>query len=196
MPSSVSYEAMYDSREGGMETRDFDKFVASQQDADTETDWEGVRDEWLRDLDSLYVKVREFLREYVADGSISYSFAAIQLAEENIGTYSAMKMDIKIGKQRVSLVPVGTLLIGSKGRVDAVGSAGRALILLVNQKARSAADLIKVTVNIRGSAPPSPPRQRQPISWAWKIATNAPHRKFVDLEKEAFLTLLMEIANA
>src|SRR5579863_7246613 len=139
---------MYDGREGSMETRDFDKFVASQQGGDVETDWEGVRDEWLRDLESLHHRVSDFLREYVADGSISYSFTEIQLTEENIGTYSAKRMDIRIGKQRVSLVPVGTLLVGSKGRVDAVGSAGRALILLVDQKARSAADLIKVTVSM------------------------------------------------
>ena len=179
-----------------METNDFDKFVARQQETDVDIDWAGMRDEWLRNLGSLYEQVRKFLQDYIKDGSISYAFTEVDLTEENIGSYSAKKMDIRIGRQRVSLVPVGTLLIGSKGRVDVVGSAGRALILLVNRSVRSAADLIKVTVSIGGSAPPRPPAPVRPISWTWKIVTNAPQRQFVDLEKEAFLRLLMEIANA
>lgn len=180
-----------------METEDFAKFVASQQETDVDTgmNWAGLRDEWLTNLDSLHQKIIEFLREYIP-GSISYSFTEIELNEPNIGKYSAKRMDIKIGRQRVSLVPVGTLLIGCKGRVDVEGSAGRGQILLVDARARSAADLIKVTVSIKGSVPPSPAPPKGPISWAWKIVTNTAQKRFVDLNKDSFFALLMEIANA
>jgi hypothetical protein len=180
-----------------MTTEDFAKFVASQQetDADTEMYWAGVRDEWLAKLDSLHGKIIEFLREYIP-GSISYGFTEIELNEPNIGRYLAKRMDIKIGRQRVSLVPVGTIIIGCKGRVDVEGSAGRAQILLVDGRARSAADLIKVTVNTKGSVPPPPPAQKGPISWTWKIVTNTAQKGFVDLDRDSFFALLMEIANA
>lgn len=177
-----------------MRTESFEKFVASQQETDVDTiDWERMRDEWLSDLDTLYRQIPGFLREYTKAGSISYKFAQIELTEENIGKYSARRMDIKIGRQLVSLVPVGTLLIGSKGRVDAVGSGGRAQILLVDKRARSAADLVKVTVSMKDALPPS---RKGPIFWAWKIVTDAAPKRFVDLDKDTFLALLMKIANA
>ena len=127
--------SMYHDDEGCMQNKDFDKFVARQQGTslDTNIDWAGMRDEWLRNLDSLYREIVGFLREYIDAGSISYSFSDRKLIEENIGEYLAKRMAIKIGRQRVSLVPVGTLLIACKGRVDVVGSAGRAQLLLLGR---------------------------------------------------------------
>ena len=189
---------MYHSHGGSMGTEDFTKFVESQQetDADTKIDWAGIRDEWLKNLDSLHKKIVGFLQAYIERGSISYDFAEIELTEPNIGKYPARRMDIKIGRQHVSLVPVGTLLIGCKGRVDAEGAAGRAQILLVDERARSTADLFKVTVSMKGSVPPAPSAQKAPTSWAWRILTNAAPRRFVHLRGEVFFALLMEIANA
>ncbi len=181
-----------------METEDFAMFVASQQqtDVDTRIFWEEQRDEWLSALDSLYEKIAGFLREYIEAGSISYDFTEIEMNEPEVGKYLAKRMDIKIGRQHVSLVPIGTVLVALKGRVDAVGSAGRGQILLVDERVKSAADLIKVTVNIKGSIPSSPPAQKPPISWVWKILTNALQKSFEDLDKESFFELVMEIANA
>jgi hypothetical protein len=104
-------------------------------------------------------------------------------------------MDIKIGRQMVILEPIGTLLIGSRGRVDAVGTAGRAQIILVDEKAKSASDLIKVTVGVHGSIPPPAPPPKEPTSFVWKIV-NRPAMRFEDLSKESFFKLLMEVANA
>jgi hypothetical protein len=184
-----------------METEDFARFVASQQetDADARVNWAGTRDEWLKDLDSFHEKIVDFLKEYIDGGSIAYQFAEIELTEPNIGKYLAKRMDIKIGRQQVWLIPIGTLIVACKGRVDAVGSAGRAQIFLIDERTSSASDLIKVTVNIEGRvlSPASP--QKPPISWVWKILTNAPNalqRRFVDLDKTSFSELLLEITNA
>ena len=180
-----------------VETEDFTKFVESQQKTEVETEifWAEQRDEWLKDLDSLYARIADFLQEYIEGGSISYAFTEIEVTEPEIGEYSAKGMDIKIGRQHVSLVPIGTVLVASKGRVDVVGSAGRAQILLVDERVRSAADLIRVTVSMKDTAP-APPARIPSISWTWKILTNALQKRFVDLDKESFFALLMEIANA
>lgn len=178
-----------------METKEFERFVASQQvtNVDAEVDWAQTRDEWLNELNTLYTKIAGFLQEYINAGSISYGFTKIEVTEPELGTYEAKRMDISIGRQHMSLLPVGTLLVGCKGRVDAQGAAGRAQILLVNKRVKSAADLVKVRVNVKGSMPPSPP---EPTSWDWKILTNTIQKRFVDLDKESFFALLMEIANA
>ena len=179
-----------------METKDFENFVASQQEAaETTTDWAKTRDRWLEDLDALYRKVADFLEEYVKAGSISYDFTEIELTEPGLGRYLAKRMDIKIGRQYVFLVPLGTMLFGFKGRVEAPGSAGRAQIFLVDERVKRAADLVEVTVNLEGKVPPSPPAQ-EPSAWAWKILSNALQRTFVNLDKESFFELLMEVGNA
>lgn len=178
-----------------MEIQEFEKFVSSQQgpdDADAINDWAETRNSWLNDLDSFYDIIKSFLQEYVEAGSISYGFTEIELSEPSIGQYSAKRMDIKIGRQHVSLVPVGTMLVACKGRVDAQGSAGRAQILLVDARVRRAADLIKVTVSTGGSVVPVP--AQTPTAWTWKIVTN--QKTFEDLDKKSFFELLMEIANA
>jgi hypothetical protein len=136
-----------------------------------------------------------FRQEYIKAGTISYGFTEIELNEPDIGIYLAKRMDIKIGKQSVSLVPLGTMLIGCKGRVDAQGPAGHAQIFFVNEKVRRAADLITVTVSVGGKVPPSP-RAQKPASWVWKILTTTVEKRFVDLDKDSFFALLMEIANA
>ena len=180
-----------------METKDFERFVARQQktSADTKIDWAQVRKEWIQALNSLHVKIGGFLKDYTEAGSISYSFTEIELNEPELGTYLAKRMDINIGRQHISLVPIGTLLIGCKGRVDAEGPMGLAQILLVSEQAKSAADLIRVTVSVGGKLPPSSPEQKVTM-WAWKILTKTAERRFVDLTKDSFFDLLMEVANA
>jgi hypothetical protein len=83
-----------------MGTETFAKFVESQQEggADAEVDWAGVRDEWLKDLDSFYAKIAHFLEDYTSAGSIRYDFSEIELTEPDIGTYRAKRMNIKIRK--------------------------------------------------------------------------------------------------
>ncbi len=184
-----------------METEDFAKFVASQQQSGVEVnvDWTEMRNEWLQHLDVLYRKVEGFLQEYITDGLIRCSFSEIELDEPDMGKYLAKRMDIRIGKQHVSLLPVGTQLIGCKGRVDVEGSAGSAQLLLLDKRAKRAADLIKDTVSIEENQPETPATRQSdnpPISWVWKIVTHSMDKRFVDLDKESFFSLLMEISNA
>ena len=102
-------------------------------------------------------------------------------------------MNVKIGKrQTVSLTPVGTLLVGCRGKVLAEGSVGTAQLWLVGESVRSATDVFKVTIGVNAGASPSE-LDPNPV---WKIVTTTIDRRFEDLDKERFLQLLMEVANA
>ncbi len=148
-----------------MQANDFGKFVADQQgsESDPQVDWAEMRREFLQSLDSLYQQIIGFLQDYVTSGSIRYSFTEITLNEENIGIYRAKRMDIRIGKQYVYLEPIGTLLIATKGRVDVVGSAGTAKMMLVDKHVKHASDLIHVTVSTSGNMPPLPIPRTEPV---------------------------------
>ena len=175
----------------------FAEFVASQQPTpeDAAIDWAEERDDFLRNLQGLYDRIGDFLKEYVDNGSIRYSFSDMRLSEENLGTYPARRMDIRIGRKSIYLEPIGTLLIGNKGRVDVVGEVGRAQILLVDEKAHGPGDLIKVTVNLDDEIP-RPSMASEMKSRTWKIVARRPRWSFVDLDKESFFDLLMEVAKA
>jgi hypothetical protein len=112
----------------GTGRRDFDDFVKRQQPTAAETkpiDWAKQRDEWLQHLRQLYDQIETFLAEYLESGEIKRDYRDITLNEENIGSYKARQMVLNIGRQEITLTPIGTLLIGAKGRVDVVGRQER-----------------------------------------------------------------------
>jgi len=180
-----------------MDTKAFDKFVRSQQDTSPESahiDWDQQRSEWLTYLDQLYAKVESFLDKYTSSGQIKVEYQTIELDEDHLGTYPAKQMALKIGRQIVKLVPVGTLLVGSKGRVDIIGPAGRAQLVLVDSKAAGPADLFHVTVNIVGRRPHAGPRKPpKDIEWEWRIGPRPPERSFQAFSHDAFLDLIVEV---
>ena len=185
-----------------MQTQDFASFVASQQEppqnlaADNELTAEEIRQEWLHNLDKLYAQVAEMLREFVDNGAIRFNFTDVTLHEEELGSYTVKKMEIQIGRKLVVLEPVGTLIVGSKGRVDIIGSAGRTLLLLVRKSAKSAKDLIKIDVSLNSKLiSPNPPPSVDEES-AWKIVQRGIQTSFVDVDKDSFFALLMELSGA
>jgi hypothetical protein len=176
---------------------DFGAFVKRQQAAAVEAeraDWVKARNDWLGHLKELYDRTELFLADYIKAGEIKLNYRDIELNEENIGSYSARQMILKIGRQEIVMTPVGTLLIGAKGRVDVVGPAGRARLILVNSKASG--PTIKVAVSI-GGEPELPTAEVEPkeIKWEWKIATSPPTIRYIELTQESLFRALMEVAN-
>ena len=146
-------------------------------------------------MDGLYASVESFLEKYLSTGQIKREYVMVTLNEENIGPYRAKKMVLRIGPQQVELVPVGTLLIGSKGRVDVVGPAGVAQLLLVDKRASGPGSLIHVRVGAGGKLPELPTRNPQQIEWEWRIVTRPPERRFTEITQQSFFALIMEVTN-
>jgi hypothetical protein len=147
-------------------------------------------------LSALFGQVNNFLEEYIAAGSISTKLEYIELNEEFSGPYTAPKMIIRIGLDEINLIPIGTMLIGSRGRVDVVGRAGTSRLLLVNKKAASAAQLVGVTIVDPKTPMPAKIPAPPPIEWAWKIVSRPPTLTFIELNKESFLEMMLEVSNA
>lgn len=173
---------------------DFDTFVKRQQPSREPLDWAKIRDEWLRHLNELYDQIEAFLAKYIKKGEIKLNYDDITLTEEDIGSYGAREMILKIGRQEIRLTPIGTRLIGIKGRVDVKGPAGRTRFLLVNSE--ESGPTIKVTVNYSGKAEPRAEEDGpKRIKWAWKIATSPPTIQYIELTPESLFQALMEVAN-
>ena len=182
---------------------EFDNFVKLQQELAAEAaaeipfDPKKELDDWIARLNALYTQIKdEFLKDYINAGSISTEIGSIELNEEFSGPYVAPTMVIHIGLQEIKLIPIGTMLIGSKGRVDVVGRAGTSRLILLSKNVTSPSQLVSVTIvdpkNPQSIKRPIP----QQIEWAWKIATRPPTATFLELNKESFLQILLEVSNA
>lgn len=156
--------------------------------------------EWIEYLDHLYFMAKEYLAKYVDDGSVKIDHKPITITEDFSGPYTVLNMVVHIGPSIVEFRPLGTMLIGSKGRVDVEGPGGTARLSLVNQHVKGARDLINVSLVIADHLQPT--AQKQPeidptsIVWVWKIMTAPPEMNFVPLTEETFLDMLMGVADA
>lgn len=183
-----------------MENMTFDEFVSRQLERAPEKpsiNWEEERDQWLAHLARLYSRIEFLLSKYISSRRIRLEYQPVELNEEYIGSYAAKRMILRIGRQEVVLVPVGTLLVGSKGRVDVIGPAGRAEMLLVDSKAPGAASVffrVKVGPAGRLLAPSESP-QAPEIEWEWRILSRPPERRFVEITQESLFQLIMDVAN-
>lgn len=174
----------------------FDDFVNDQQVDETSGDtefWKNELHEWLAYLDRLYATIEDYLKPYVEGGTIHIAYRDVEINEENIGLYQARQMLVKIGRQEVLFTPVGTVLFGTKGRVDVEGTAGRARLILTDRS--STRPQIKATIQ-RGEHIGAPlPAETTDIDWTWKIATNPPQITYIELTRQTLFDLVMEVAN-
>lgn len=145
-----------------MSKSDFDAFVKRQQSAQQEEatfDPKQQLEQWLDYLNVLYKQITAYLQAYVENGAAQIEYRDVTLNEEFIGTYTARTMFLKIGRSTVTFTPIGTMLIGTKGRVDVQGPIGSARLSLIDKQATNARQLIRVTVRRADdplSAPPPP----------------------------------------
>lgn len=182
-----------------MSKEDFDAFVKRQQAEDEKAGFDPQQQlrEWLGYLNALYEQVEGYLKTYVESGTAKTERRDVQLNEEFVGDYVAQKLFLTIGRSIVTFTPIGTMLIGAKGRVDVQGALGTARLILINKQVTSANQLIRVTVTRAGDQPPTPPAEQSinQIEWAWKISTPPPEMKFTELTQDTFFNMILSVAN-
>lgn len=164
--------------------KDFFDFVSNQQPeavgAENPVDWDKERDEWLEFLQKLYAAVEGFLKGYIEDGKIRVSYSEVLITEDDVGTYTAQEMHIFIGRKVVKLVPVGTMFIGTKGRVDIIGTNGKSRLTLAGKDTTSPRQLIDATAV---------------KDWVWKIVSAPPTVRFLELNEDTLFQVLMEVSD-
>ena len=182
-----------------MTKQQFDTFLdtkARETSSPEPIDWDTRKKEWLSSLDTLYGEVELWLKDYVDVNKIQMKRTDVTLQEEHLGTYRAESMVLMIGTDRVLLQPIGTLLIGTRGRVDMQGPKGTVKFILTGKYSNGIHISISVAA-VAGSVP-NPSRTAEPEppeEWVWKIATQPPKVRFIELTSDTFFDALMEVVN-
>jgi hypothetical protein len=175
----------------------FDEFVRTENKRVNGSDagplfWQREKEEWLRHVEALHSIVREFLLEYTEAGQVLIDMDRVSLNEPHIGEYFAPRLLIGIGAKTVALEPIGTETIFTKGRVDVVGPFDRAQLLLLDSSVRNASEIVKVSHHGNGELRPA---YSERVEWVWRLVTRPPNREIIPLTKDAFLSLLVKLAN-
>lgn len=185
-----------------MEVREFDEFVRRQQGGSitsVQVDWDRERDEWLAHLEDLYRQVESLLGKYISSGQIRVEFRSIELNEEDLGSYKARQMILRIGRQEVDLVPAGTRFIGFKGLVEVNGSAGKSTLALASRDRRFTVQGPKTTQVIKTQRQHRSDSELEASSaeaeWIWRILPRPPARQLDELTPENLFQILMEVTN-
>ena len=98
------------------------KRMTKQSRDSSDVDWDERRLDWLAELEDLYRRMEQHLKPYTDKNEIQIERDVIRLSEDYLGTYDATKLTFRIGHEKISANPKGTLLIGARGRVDLSGS--------------------------------------------------------------------------
>jgi len=175
-----------------MSKKDFDSFLSNHEKKQKETtiDWNKQKEEWLTFINEFYGQLEEWFTPYVTAGRVSYDYFPNTLIEDHIGTYEVKNMKIDFAGQSLVLEPVGTLLIGTKGRIDMEGARGRVQFILANKSSSG----VNVRVSINEPLKEDKPNE---IEWVWKLVLRDSRRvKFEEFNQDNFFDALMEIIYA
>lgn len=184
-----------------MENR-FDTFVNDEIEKKTQEeniDHAAEKELWLAKLRGFYDQVETYLADYIKAGKISIEYEAIKIHEEGIGSYEANQATITIGSKKIKLEPIGTMLIGSKGRIDMQSDFGGTMQwVLVDKKAKGFGFRVSTAMvdGKKTSRDKTADKPEAETEWAWKLAVyNGRTVDYIDLSKDLFLDTLMEVAN-
>ncbi|MDR6094434.1 hypothetical protein [Stenotrophomonas sp. SORGH_AS_0321] len=175
-------------------TPDFDKFLAGQKtDRTKHGNLTERKTQWLLKIDALYGQVTDILRPYIDNGSMDVKRSMAEVREDLLGVYPAPSLTIDLGGSSVSFMPVGTLLLGSPGRVDLVGVRGSVRFVLVLPEFDRPIFTVETAFGDRPREKKQGPLDLTP--YIWKISTLPPRIRYTAIETSSLQSAIMEAAN-
>ena len=159
-------------------------------------DWEAQKKEWLASVEKFYGDMEHWLKKYIDNGRITIEKGVERIQEEHIGKYQAASRVIKIGNDRVFLRPVGTLLLGARGRIDMEGPKATVKFILTGKHS----DGIRISLSSPSKKNSVPESTKEPKAalfeeQVWKIATPPPNVQLIELTAESFFKSLIGVVN-
>ena len=177
-----------------MTGREFSEFIKrknAQAEEEKSVDWNRRREQWLSELDNLFSKMIRDLEPYTNTHEIEIERTLTSLKEDYIGTYEAEMLTFKIGRDKVFATPIGTLLIGSRGRVDLSGPKSTLRIVLLDRDDPPINTATDRGDRVKQLGRPLALGEIQKSSWY--IATEPPKSVFIPLAADSFQDALMEV---
>lgn len=141
-------------------------------------------------VNGLYNDIDAWLQPNIEDGKIQTGLVPRMIFEEALGSYAIDDKWLQIGNARLSLRPVGTILIGTNARVDLSYKTKNIMIVRTGEKIESPGQLI----TIRFEGEPAP-KKKDPGKEVWKYVKENGRISYSTLNKESFENLVMNLID-
>lgn len=151
-------------------------------------------DQYKKRVEELYNLITEdWLHKNVEDGLITIAREPVTIREEMLGNYEVDSLIITIDGKRILLKPYGTILIGTRGRVDISCRMRNGMFILTGENVTSPRAHVVVTVN--GERPRRRKEAEEPGKEVWKFVNRSGMMQYVSLDKKTFQQILMALMN-
>ena len=165
---------------------------AARRDETPPFDREARLEAWLEELNKLYKLVERSLCSHVEAGDVTVQRGPFSVTEPRMGTYDAQRLVLRFDDDQLVAEPVGTLLIGCRGRVDLAGPQGNVRLVLLDKGGPA----FRSTISEGG--PPIETSTSSAIRGdvdraGWYIATRPPGITVTPLTEESFRDLVMDL---
>ena len=184
-----------------MTTKTFDEFIkkqvaqANQLKSADEIDWPTQRDAWLDELEKLHSDMENYLKKYLKAGSITVQRDEITVTEPTADSYVAKQLTFYIGTEKVVARPIGTLVVGTYGRVDLIGRTGSIKIVLLEKGGPA----LNIKTSISGQTVETNSKSLLHKSIVdkkgWYFVSSPPRITATAFDKESFEEAIMELAD-
>jgi len=184
-----------------MSKTSFKEFVEQEkaaEDRKNSIDWEEQRKLYLKRLETLFDDVKKFLREFTESGSVQIKKKKVKIEEECIGEYEVPVLRIQIYGKYADLLPAGTNMLGTPGRVDVIGDIATIRLILADKNE----DRPQIFASFSWAKKNSKRNQEKvedgimrKRDYVWKIITDPPDIRYIDLNEDSFLSALQEVLD-
>lgn len=151
-------------------------------------------DRYRQRVEELYNLITDnWLRENVNAGLITINRQPVTIREERLGEYNIDSLIINIDRNKILLKPYGTILIGTRGRIDISCRMRNGMFILTGENVTSPRAHIVVTTN--GEKPRKNKEAEKAGKEVWKYVNRSGMMQYVSLDKKTFQQILMALMN-
>ncbi|WP_227937262.1 hypothetical protein [Alkalihalobacillus deserti] len=180
-----------------MSLKDLEEFLNDDNNEGNNFDWEKEKTDWLTAVDDFYRNITEWLKPITErdNSNLKITLDTLVINEEDIGEYEVKKMNISLKGKRVVLEPIGTMLIGARGRIDMKGTYGTVRFVLVDKRLNKPNVTVRVVDSTGEKALNETNKSTSslPNDFGWKIITPPPNVQYIPLNEETFTQSLLSV---
>lgn len=148
--------------------------------------------EFKNNINLFYSKIQEeWLKEL--DGYVQYRRCPYSISEEMLGTYSVEALKVHMHHVTIEFRPVGTILIGSPGRIDMYVNhkENQGMFLMIREKLERMRPF-NVNQIINGKREATKPAADEDLgAFVWKYVDTSGDREYISLNAQTFQQILL-----
>jgi hypothetical protein len=182
-----------------MGKKEFDEYIQTKSDKPTSDFKEQQLREWKEYLAILYKNIIEiWMADYIEKGLVTTKYNKIRIHEEFSGDYEVDSLVLFFHNKNIVFEPVGTMLVGAKGRVDIKSANGTVRLILVDKDLDGPNIQVKLFTSKKEKEEYDLKKKAETskkVEWEWKIFLNNDNIEYIKLDENNFFDILMELSN-